>query len=189
MEDPFITLDLNSTLKGVAIWYPEQDPKKAPVPYPWTIVVRHSNGAVLDVELRNSYQGIHILGERHTIRGVQGTMLRRGIYVEFSEDICRIENIHLHSMWAGSGPHMDLIRAEGEAFIFQRADWLYLSNCFTLRFKVGYHFIDDMANVLLTQCGADDAQVAVRVDDSVVLSTNCGGSPLPERPIPPGDRW
>src|SRR5215831_4564222 len=52
---PFITLHNNSTLKGVVIYYPEQEPAEEPHPYPWAIALRGKNPAVLAVELLNPY--------------------------------------------------------------------------------------------------------------------------------------
>src|SRR5712671_6753761 len=49
----FITLNNNSTLKGVVIYYPEQNPSEAPEAYPWAIAMRGKNPAVLAVELLN----------------------------------------------------------------------------------------------------------------------------------------
>ena len=61
---PFITLNSNSTLKGVVIYYPEQDPAEEPSPYPWAIAMRGKNPAVLAVELLNPYNGIDATPER-----------------------------------------------------------------------------------------------------------------------------
>src|SRR5262245_8898429 len=55
---PFITLNHNSTLKGVVIYYPDQDPTEEPKPYPYAIAMRGKNPAVLSVELLNPYNGI-----------------------------------------------------------------------------------------------------------------------------------
>ncbi len=45
----FITLNNNSTLKGVVLYYPDQDPAEEPAPYPWSIAMRGKNPAVLAV--------------------------------------------------------------------------------------------------------------------------------------------
>jgi len=54
-----------------------------------------------------------------------------------------------------------------------RADWLYMSNCFCIFPKIGYHFIKSPGgepNVTLVQCGADVCTTAVQVDASQVHS-------------------
>ena len=79
---PFITLNHNATLKGVVIYYPDQNPADEPKPYPYAIAMRGKNPAVLAVELLNPYNGIDASrNERHLIRDVQGQPLRRGIFV------------------------------------------------------------------------------------------------------------
>lgn len=50
---PFITVSENGAIKGFTIFYPDQAPDVAPVPYPWTIALTGNNPAVLDVELLN----------------------------------------------------------------------------------------------------------------------------------------
>ncbi|HVV00874.1 MAG TPA: glycosyl hydrolase family 28-related protein, partial [Verrucomicrobiae bacterium] len=86
----FITLHNNSTLKGVVIYYPDQDPATEPKPYPWAIAMRGKNPAVRAVELLNPYNGIDAMhNERHLIRDVQGQPLRRGILVDDIYDIGR----------------------------------------------------------------------------------------------------
>ena len=54
----FITLNHNSTLKGVVLYYPDQKVDEEPAPYPWAIAMRGKNPAVLAVELLNPYNGI-----------------------------------------------------------------------------------------------------------------------------------
>ena len=55
---PFLTLNTNSSVAGLTIFYPEQVTDAPPVPYPWTIAMRGKNPAIFDVELLNPYQGI-----------------------------------------------------------------------------------------------------------------------------------
>ena len=54
----FITLNTNSVLQGVVMYWPEQKIDDVPVAYPWAIQMRGKNPAVLDVELLNPYNGI-----------------------------------------------------------------------------------------------------------------------------------
>ena len=97
----FITLNQNSTLKGVVIYYPDQISDAEPKPYPWAIAMRGKNPAVLDVELLNPYNGIDATkNERHLIRDVQGQPLRRGIWIDAIYDIGRVENVHFNPWWS-----------------------------------------------------------------------------------------
>jgi len=140
---PFITLNANSTLKGVVIYYPNQNDDAEPKPYPWTIAMRGQNPAVLDVELLNPYNGIDASqNERYLIRNVQGQPLRRGIYVDVIFDIGRIENVHFNPWWSMKPNLYKWQKQHGEAFIFGRSDWQYVLNTFCFGYNIGYKFIE-----------------------------------------------
>jgi len=168
--EPFLSLTTNSTVKGLVVYYPEQDPAATPVPYPWTLALRGKNPAVLDVELLNPYQAIDARdNERHNIRNVHGQPLRRGILVDQVYDIGRIENVHFNPWWSCSPAVVKFMVTEGEAFILGRTDWEYMVNCFSIIHRVGFRFTEfanGPGNVVLTQCGHDIAPVAVRVEAS-----------------------
>lgn len=178
-DDPFLTLNSNSTLKGVVIYYPKQDPEAAPKPYPYAIAMRGKNPAVLDVELLNPYNGIDASqNERHLIRNVSGQPLRRGVFVDAIYDIGRIENVHFNPWWSVSKRLLEWQRTHGEAFIFSRTDWQYVLNTFAFGYHVGYRFLeskDGACNGNFLGIGADDCNVAVKVEQSAgfaLLITN-----------------
>jgi hypothetical protein len=164
----FITLNHNSTLKGVVIYYPDQDPAAEPAPYPYAIAMRGKNPAVLSVELLNPYNGIDATqNERHLIRDVQGQPLRRGIMVDSIYDIGRIENVHFNPWWSMQPKLFAWQQAHGEAFIFGRTDWQYVLNTFCFGYNVGYKFIQTKAGVCngnFLGIGADDCFTALVVE-------------------------
>jgi hypothetical protein len=167
---PFLTLNHNCTLKGVVIYYPDQDPAEEPQPYPWAIALRGKNPAVLAVELLNPYNGIDAMhNERHLIRDVQGQPLRRGILVDDIYDIGRIENVHFNPWWSVKPRLLQWQQEHGEAFIFGRSDWQYVFNTFCFGYNIGYKFIQTKAGVCngnFLGIGADDAYTAVVVENS-----------------------
>jgi hypothetical protein len=167
---PFLTLNANSTLKGVVIYYPNQNDDGEPKPYPWTIAMRGQNPAVLDVELLNSYNGIDASqNERHLIRNVQGQPLRRGIYVDVIFDIGRIENVHFNPWWSMKPNLYKWQKRHGEAFIFGRSDWQYVLNTFCFGYNVGYKFVQTPGGVCngnFLGIGADACFTAVVVENS-----------------------
>ncbi len=175
----FITLNTNSTLKGVVLYYPRQKPDDVPDPYPYAIAMRGKNPAVLDVELLNPYSGIDASrNERHLIRNVQGQPLRRGVFVDAIYDIGRIENVHFNPWWSNRRKLVAWQMENGEAFILARSDWQYMLNTFCFGYHVGYKFVSSPAgacNGNFLGLGADDCWRAVVVEQSAsfgLLITN-----------------
>ncbi|MBN1341223.1 MAG: hypothetical protein JXQ73_01010 [Phycisphaerae bacterium] len=176
---PFITLNTNGTLKGVCIYYPEQNVDDTPKPYPYAIAMRGKNPAVLDVELLNPFNGIDATqNERHLIRNVSGQPIRRGVMVDAIYDIGRIENVHFNPWWSTRPKLFQWQMANGEAFIFGRTDWQYVHNTFCFGYKVGYKFVgtkNGVCNGNFLGIGADDCWTALVVEQSApygLLITN-----------------
>ncbi|KAA6300867.1 MAG: hypothetical protein EZS26_002977 [Candidatus Ordinivivax streblomastigis] len=138
---PFITLNTNSTLRGVVMYWPLQDPETIPDAYPWGIAMRGKNPAILDIEMLNPYNAIDASkNERALIRNISGQPLRRGIFVDGIYDIGRIENVHWNPWWSMKPVLFEWQKENGEAFIFERTDWHYVVNTFCYGYKVGYKF-------------------------------------------------
>ena len=78
---PFIMLQTNSSLQGVCVYYPDQNPE-GPVPtaYPYAVAMRGNNPAIIDVELLNPYNGIDASqNQRALIRNIHGQPLHIGL--------------------------------------------------------------------------------------------------------------
>jgi len=176
---PFITLNTNSTLKGVVLYYPDQNVDDEPKPYPWAIAMRGKNPAVLGVEMLNPYNGIDATrNERHLVRDVHGQPLRRGILIDNIYDIGRVENVHFNPWWSMKPKLFQWQMDHGEAFIIGRSDWQYVYNTFCFGYKIGYKFIRSQRGVCngnFLGIGADDCQTSLVVEDSApfgLLITN-----------------
>jgi len=156
----FIEMRSSTSIKGITFYYPEQKVEDIR-PYPWTIQIRAKpsdtndvsfDSTIEEVTLINSYNGIRTgptENGRHRIMNVNGCVLRRGILVEATGDIGRIENVQFHShFWAHKAFGGDWNRVFAymqrnlEAFIFGRTDWEYVNNTFVFPAKVGYRFIE-----------------------------------------------
>lgn len=167
--EPFLTLQANATLKGLTIFYPEQS-RTEPKPYPWTVRGSGDNCSIVDVLLVNPYAAVDFGTQpagRHFINGLYAQALYRGIFVDRCFDVGRISNVHLWPFWDES--LLKWTEQNGEAFVIGRTDWEYMSNCFCIGYKVGYHFLalkDGPGNAVLTQCGSDIGPLAVRVENS-----------------------
>ena len=166
--NPFILLRSNSVLKGITVFYPEQD-KKNPVAYPWCVGGAGDNCSIIDVLLVNPWQAVDFGTApcgRHLIRGLYAQPLHKGIFVDKCFDVGRIEDVHLWPFW--EIPLLDFTLKQGTAFIFGRTDWEFVSNCFCISYQVGYHFTafkDGPGNVVLTNSGSDIGPTAVLVDN------------------------
>jgi len=164
----FITLNTNSTLKGVVLYYPQQNIDDVPKPYPWAIAMRGKNPAVLAVEMLNPYNGIDASrNERHLVRDVHGQPLRRGILVDSIYDIGRIENVHFNPWWSMKPKLFQWQMENGEAFIFGKSDWQYVYNTFCFGYNVGYKFIEGRRGVCngnFLGIGADDCHTSLVVE-------------------------
>jgi len=175
----FITLNTNSTLKGVVLYYPRQNVDDIPTPYPWAISMRGKNPAVLAVEMLNPYNGIDAShNERHLIRDVHGQPIRRGIFVDAIYDIGRIENVHFNPWWSMKPGLFKWQMQNGEAFIFGKSDWQYVYNTFCFGYNIGYKFTrtrSGQCNGNFSGIGADDCHTALVVEQASpfgVLITN-----------------
>jgi hypothetical protein len=167
---PLLTLNTNSSVSGLTIYYPNQVLDGEPIPYPWAIAMRGKNPAAFDLELLNPFQGIDAShNERHNIRNITGQPLLRGIWVDAIYDIGRIENVHFNPWWSSHSPVYQWQTANGEAFVFGRADWEYVLNTFCFGYRVGYRFIETNTgncNGNFLGIGADDCNRAVVVEQS-----------------------
>ena len=171
---------VSSTIRGLAIYYPEQLAGAAePAPYPWAVQnsarpANHPPGgdgapafSMIDVNISNAYQGIS-LTTRHYIARVYGRPIFTGIYVDKCYDVSRIENVHfVWPFWPCGNPIAEWIQNHGTAFRFGRSDWQYVLNTFCLQYHIGYHFVQTPSgacNGNFLGIGADHASEALRVD-------------------------
>jgi hypothetical protein len=186
----FIEMRSSTSIKGVTIYYPEQK-VDAIRPYPWTIQIRAHPGESKDVSfdstvenvtLINSYNGIRTgptENGRHRLFQINGCVLRRGILVEGTGDIGRIENVQFHShFWAHKAFEgnwdkvFSYMQTNLEAFVFGRTDWEYVNNTFVFPAKVGYRFMESRdggdwsgaCNGQFSGIGADACDTCVLVE-------------------------
>jgi len=166
----------SSMVRGLAVFYPEQKVSGIQ-PCAWTFHLQGYDNTIEDVTLINSYNGIRVGPEnnaRHRIRSVAGTVLRRGVLVDNTTDIGRIENVQWHTHWwseASVGGDWKTVHEfmwkNLEAFVFGRTDWEYVTNTFVYPVNVGYRFVRTShgeCNGQFCGIGADEAQRCVSVE-------------------------
>jgi len=152
---PLFEMWNGSSASGFTVFYPEQETTDIHA-YPWTFYIRnpaivHSKTekrketfdvTIEKITLINSYNGIRCGPDengRHRIMSVHGCVLRRGIMVDWTGDIGRIENVQFHShFWfhPSTNGNWDNVykymQNNLEAFIFGRTDWEFVTNTFGL---------------------------------------------------------
>lgn len=182
---PALTLQQSSALRGFTLLWPQQKWPQI-VPYPWAIQGIGMHNTVENLTFINAYNGIrigHIAGsELHLVRNVFGCVLRRGVFIDSTTDIGRLENVHFNPhYWNRSGhasrPPQDgnpdlkiaaYTTANLEAFVFGRSDWQSVASCFVFGAKIGFHFLrtpSGAANAQLVGVGADVCRTAVQIDE------------------------
>ncbi|MCD6551427.1 glycosyl hydrolase family 28-related protein [Thermotoga sp.] len=175
--EPLFNLHSSSSIRGITIFYPEQDPLNI-VPYPPSIAISKKalsvkNISVEDVTLINPYIGIDFSRphELHYIRNVFGCPLKIGVKVDGCTDIGRIENVHFNpnfwTFFASPGRPVGYISENLTGFIFGRSDWEYVLNTFVWGAKIGYEFESSGCNGNFVGIGADwCSQSALLVRDT-----------------------
>jgi hypothetical protein len=143
------------------------------------------HNTIENITFVNAYNGIRIghvaNSELHLVRNVFGCVLRRGVFVDSTTDIGRLENVHFNPHYWDRSRHPSRPQSENatmlvagyttkhlEAFIFGRSDWQSVTSCFVFGAKIGFHFIrtkDGAANAQLVGVGADDCAIPVQIDE------------------------
>ncbi|NIA12583.1 MAG: hypothetical protein GWP08_00790 [Nitrospiraceae bacterium] len=166
----------SSMLRALTLWWPDQTPDDVH-PYPWAVHMFGNDNTVENLTFINAYNGIRVGPEtncRHRIRSCYGCLLRRGVFVDNTWEIGRIENCQFHPHWwsqpefGGDWKKVSAYMAEHlETFIFGRTDWEYVTNNFIFSCKIGYQFIHTEHgefNGHMTGCGADGSGTAIWVE-------------------------
>jgi hypothetical protein len=148
----FINVGPNGVLRGLVIYYGEQETTATPVPYPWAVFLGDpdkkwggsaNNAAVTDVELLGAWNGVAaVAAHRHYIARVQGQPLNIGVFVDETYDIGRIEDVHFNPWFSDAHPFAWYQTTHGRAFVMGRSDWEYVFNTFAFGYAIGYHFIE-----------------------------------------------
>ena len=173
---PLIDMGSGTSVSDLMIFYPEQSPTEVH-PYPWTFQLQGTDNTVEDVTIVNTYNAIRVGpggNGRHRLRSVLGCALRRGVLVDNTHEIGRVDNVHLHcDFWGNRAINgnrnavYEYMWKNLEAFTFGRTDWEYVTNTFVFPVKTGYRFIrtpSGACNGQFSGIGADAAQRCISVE-------------------------
>ena len=186
---PFITLNTNSVVEGLAIYNPLQtnaEDATAPTPAPWAISIDGVASRVSNIDIVNMYQGIKAWGSvRVWIDHITGQPTFKGISIDNSADVDRIESVQFVPQFnnnttrlgPGGKPGIwDWQMEHGTAFEIARNDQFRLLDTFCLGYHIGYHFAvnpsgtdpGNRAYGRVIGCGADLTEQPVYVDDVAI---------------------
>ncbi len=186
---PFITMNTNSVVEGLAIYNPLQtnaENATAPTPAPWAISIDGVASRVSNIDIVNMYQGIKAWGSvRVWIDHITGQPTFKGISIDNSADVDRIESVQFVPQFnnnttrlgPGGRPGIwDWQMEHGTAFEISRNDQFRLIDTFCLGYHIGYHFAvnpsgtdaGNRAYGRVIGCGADLTEQPVYVDDVAI---------------------
>jgi hypothetical protein len=177
----FIQLSPSSGVTNLSVWYPEQS-STSPAVYPWTFEQLSGDSATIqNVTLVNAYNGIKIgpiWNELHYVKNVYGTVLNTGIFLDFTTDIGRLEQIRLApDYWSGSGlagaPQKaqltEYLTTHAEGIVMGRSDWEYMSDVYLSGFKTGLRMTTrtgslETANAQLYKITIENSETALKIE-------------------------
>ncbi|HIJ64746.1 MAG TPA: hypothetical protein HPP77_02240 [Candidatus Hydrogenedentes bacterium] len=124
---PFITMNANSTLSGLNIYYPNQTKTNPPVSYPWTVRGNGQGCAIRNLTIVNPYQAVDFgtnACNLHSINGLTGQPLYKGLYVDNCTKPGTIQNVRFVPIWDTDtgGAVITYTRTNGTGFLFGKTD-------------------------------------------------------------------
>ncbi|HOS02990.1 MAG TPA: CocE/NonD family hydrolase [Candidatus Hydrogenedentes bacterium] len=142
---PLLTLQTNSGLDGINVFYPTQVKTNPSIPFPWTIRGAGDRILLRNLTLINPYQAVDLgtnAGNGHRIEGLYAQALYRGLYL----DQClnpHLENIHFWPFFdlTNSGS-WTFTRANGIAFQFGKVQGVTALNLFSIFYKITFQYAD-----------------------------------------------
>lgn len=114
-----IVLNTHATITDMVIYYPEQSPDDIK-PYPYSIYANSHMLSVRNITLINSYNGVQMgakdKGSSHTVQNIYGTVLHRGVTLDFNYSDGVVQSIGFSSeYWKNygnlSGEQVDKVKA------------------------------------------------------------------------------
>ena len=142
---PFLTLNSNSALRDMAIYYPNQPLSTsagwtAPTPYPDTIFMKGTSSSVDYVCGVNPYSFITKgASVRTNVRHVSGQPLSRGLVVDDDPDVTHYEDIHFGQTWDNHAAMAAWMLANAWAFAVYRGDDMKFTDCSAVGYSRGFY--------------------------------------------------
>ena len=146
---PFLTLNSNSALRNVTLYYPNQPLSttagwSAPTPYPATIYMGGDNASVDYVCGVNPYtfitKSLDGSSVRTNVRHVSGQALYRGMVSDADPDVTHYEDIHFGVSWDNHPAMAAWMLANAWGISVYRGDDLKYTDCSAVGYSRGFYF-------------------------------------------------
>lgn len=171
-------------INGLTVYYPNQS-ASSPVAYPYTFYLcapgegGQMSSTIQNITLLNSYNGIitNYGNEMHNIFNVKGTVLSKGIRLQNTSDVGRLEKIKLdNSYWANAGTSYNApvrstldnwTRANGTGMEISDVEWENFVDISLSDYKTGIIFTDCLR---INSCGTMFNVSVVNANKALVLN-------------------
>ncbi|MHB0998439.1 MAG: chitobiase/beta-hexosaminidase C-terminal domain-containing protein [Armatimonadota bacterium] len=178
---PFIRLQTGSGLRGLTIWYPDQDPMNI-VAYPWAVQGLGPKCWVVNLNCGNAYQGVDFWtypSDGHVIKYLSGSYFSKGLFISKCKGDGWVDDLHFnphYSAWvdpvlkpkvlADWTPVMNYVRRNLDGIVFGRCEREHVKTTFLYAARDGMAFKDDDggSNARVIFHGTDTGQRCVAVE-------------------------
>lgn len=169
---PFISLEENSSVRGFAVFYAEQNSGGETVAYPYSIRALGKGCGAVNVTITNSYNGIDFASydtSGYYIDSVNGAPVNIGISVGGNAQSGTFKNCHFNPNFSyiltGNTASIDYRLYNATAFETGDMAFGYVYGLFAYGYKNGIH-IKGNTDALLLNCGIDGSETSVRITDA-----------------------
>jgi hypothetical protein len=187
---PFITIGPSAGVKGLTVYYPEQNDPSAIAAYPPTIRLQDNNFTYANVQrvtLVNPYEAIQASptgDQMHVLNHVYATPLSLGLTISHTTDVGRVQHVSFDpKYWIGyasavgapavSSTTLASALASAIGIVLKRTDWENMYNVNIVGYGTGIVFNEDTsasgpvksAQVLLTKVTITGANRGIVVND------------------------
>jgi hypothetical protein len=180
---PFIRLQTGSGLRGLTIWYPEQDPQHIS-PFPWAVQGMGPGCWIVNLNCGNAYQGVDLWthpSDGHVVSGLWGSCFSKGHFVSKCKCDGWVEDLHFNPHFSGWvdpllkaipltdwGPVLDDVRSNLSAIVFGHCEREHIKSTFCFAAYDGLAFRDDNggANARVIHHGTDNGARDTVVESS-----------------------
>ncbi len=151
---PTIGMERGTGLRELTFWYPEQN-ASSPVPYPWTVYATAkncgNNTTILNCVFLNPWKAIRIgpeWNELHTIRNTIIYPFETGVFLDFTTDIGRLDDLSILSPRYATNTYPDIPNLanpkldgiDSVGIDIGRSDWEYIRHLHIDSMKTGVRF-------------------------------------------------